>query len=103
MDAVASSERHRDVAYERCVKKVVIAIFSKEGIKKTIWASFFSIFIGIAFLCSYKESCLLRLRNSVSVLLTLNADRAKHQVKNNHAASMSEDEAILIMATNSRR
>ena len=29
------------------------------------------------------------------------ADSAKHQVKDNHAASMSEDEPILIMATTS--
>jgi len=48
--AVASSVRHRDVAYERCVKKAVIDLFSKEEIKKMIWVSFFSLFIGIALL-----------------------------------------------------
>jgi len=36
--AVASELRGMDAAYERCVKKVVIAIFSKEEIKKySVW------------------------------------------------------------------
>jgi len=58
MDAVASSVRYMDVAYERCVKK--IGIYSD---KKRIGASFF----WFCFLCSYKENELADREKSLSI------------------------------------
>ena len=42
MDAVASSARHRDVAYERCVKKVVIYSDLKTNRRSVSLPAFFS-------------------------------------------------------------
>jgi len=63
--AVASSFRDMDVAYERCVKMTVIAMFIKSRLKNKLGRFSF----GSVFFRSYKENEL--------------ADRAKHQVNKN--------------------